>query len=153
MWEELYDLPQSGALSACLLLLITSGAVVNSIIYEKRLWCRYLCPIGAMNKLFATLSMTEVRTWKSNCEGCTTSECKNGASPTVAHDEYALKGCTMDLKNNQLRDMGDVSSLTFVLYLFLVQSFKVANNNLSTSVCDVSELCEKLRKRIARTQH
>jgi polyferredoxin len=60
-----------------------------------------------MNKMFATLSMTEVRTWKSNCEGCMTAECKNGGSPTVAHDSYALKGCTMDLKNNQLRDMGD----------------------------------------------
>lgn len=103
MWEELWDLPQSGALSACLLLLITSGAVINSVVYEKRLWCRYLCPIGAMNKMFATLSMTEVRTWKSNCEGCTTAECINGGSPTVAHDDYALKGCTMDLKNNQLR--------------------------------------------------
>ena len=103
MWEELWNLPQSGALSACLLLLITSGAVVNSVIYEKRLWCRYMCPIGAMNKMFATLSMTEVRTFKSNCEGCTTAECINGGSPTVAHDNYALKGCTMDLKNNQLR--------------------------------------------------
>eukprot|EP00985_Skeletonema_marinoi_P032572 scaffold39178_cov220-Skeletonema_marinoi.AAC.9 len=115
MWEELWNLPQSGALSACLLLLITSGAVVNSVIYEKRLWCRYMCPIGAMNKMFATLSMTEVRTFKSNCEGCTTAECINGGSPTVAHDNYALKGCTMDLKNNQLRDMGDRESPEFNL--------------------------------------
>ena len=117
MWEELWDLPQSGALSACLLLLITSGAVVNSVIYEKRLWCRYFCPIGAMNKMFATLSMTEVRTWKSNCEGCTTAECINGGSPTVAHDNYALKGCTMDLKNNQLRGKSLIA-----LFMFLVLS-------------------------------
>ena len=66
MWEELWDLPQNGALSACLLLLITAGAVVGSVTYEKRLWCRYFCPIGAMNKMFATLAMAEVRTWKSN---------------------------------------------------------------------------------------
>mmetsp|Transcript_795 Transcript_795/g.1266 ORF Transcript_795/g.1266 Transcript_795/m.1266 type:complete len:165 (+) Transcript_795:1-495(+) len=117
MWEELWDLPQSGALSACLLLLITSGAVVNSVIYEKRLWCRYFCPIGAMNKMFATLSMTEVRTWKSNCEGCTTAECINGGSPTVAHDNYALKGCTMDLKNNQLRGKSLIA-----LFMYLVLS-------------------------------
>lgn len=119
MWEELWDLPQNGALSACLLLLITFGAVVNSIVYEKRLWCRYMCPIGAMNKMFATLSMTEVRTFKSNCEGCTTAECINGGSPTVAHDDYALKGCTMGLKNNQLRDMGDVSTY-YLLCIVLI---------------------------------
>lgn len=29
-----------------LLVLITSGAVACSIVFEKRLWCRYLCPIG-----------------------------------------------------------------------------------------------------------
>lgn len=110
MWEELWDLPQSGALSACLLLLITSGALINSIIYEKRMWCRYLCPIGAMNKVFSTLSMIEVRTWESNCYGCKTAECIKGCSPTVARD-FGLKGCTMGLKNNQLRDMGDVSHM------------------------------------------
>ncbi len=125
MWEELWDLPQSGALSACLLLLITSGAVVNSVIYEKRLWCRHLCPIGAMNKMFATLSMTEVRTWKSNCEGCTTAECINGGSPTVAHDNYALKGCTMDCKNNQLR--GTKSLSFYCLYYRSARIFKYAH--------------------------
>ena len=108
LWEELWDLPQNGVLSSCLLLLITSGAVANSIVFEKRLWCRYLCPIGAMNKIFATASMTEVRTWKSNCDGCTTSSCSKGGSLALdPADSYALKGCTMDLKNNQLRDMGD----------------------------------------------
>ena len=104
MWEELWDLPNNGALSACLLLLITAGAVAGSVVYEKRLWCRYLCPIGAMNKMFATLSMTEVRTWKANCDGCTNPTCKVGGSPTLdPSDSFAIKGCTMDLKNNQLR--------------------------------------------------
>jgi hypothetical protein len=104
MWEELWDLPDNGALSACLLLLITAGAVVGSVIYEKRFWCRFLCPIGAMNKMFATLSMTEIRTWKANCEGCTNPTCKVGGSPTLdPSDAFAIKGCTMDLKNNQLR--------------------------------------------------
>lgn len=142
MWEELWDLPQSGALSACLLLLITSGAVVNSVVYENRLWCRHLCPIGAMNKLFATVSMTEVRTFKSNCEGCTTAECINGGSPTVARDRYASKGCTMGLKNNQLRDMGDVSYLSTSAYKFVCSDKSNDDyNNFPFPVCHVHELC------------
>lgn len=140
MWEELWDLPQNGALSACLLLLITFGAVVNSIVYEKRLWCRYMCPIGAMNKMFATLSMTEVRTFKSNCEGCTTAECINGGSPTVAHDDYALKGCTMGLKNNQLRDMGDVSTYYLLCIVLICQLVSHRYHCHFHPVCHVHEL-------------
>lgn len=113
MWEELWNLPQSGTLSAYLLLLITSGAVFNSVQYENRVWCRYLCPIGAMERAFSTISMLEVRSWKANCEGCTDPQCVKGMSPAVEpSDAFALKGCTMQLKNNQLRDMGDVRNAT-----------------------------------------
>lgn len=109
MWEELWDLPQNGALSAWLLLLITSGAVFNSVQFENRAWCRYLCPIGAMCRIFGTISMLEVRSWKANCEGCTNPQCVKGNSPASSpSDTFAIKGCTMQLKNNQLRDMGDV---------------------------------------------
>jgi 4Fe-4S binding domain len=109
MWEELWNLTQNGTLSAFLLLLITSGAVFNSVQYEKRFWCRYLCPIGAMCRVFGTMSMLEVRSWKANCEGCTDAQCFKGNSPAAKpSDEFAIKGCTIALKNNQLRDMGDV---------------------------------------------
>mmetsp|Transcript_21056 Transcript_21056/g.37048 ORF Transcript_21056/g.37048 Transcript_21056/m.37048 type:complete len:409 (-) Transcript_21056:1554-2780(-) len=110
MWEELWNLPQNGSLSAWLLLLITSGAVFNSVQYEKRMWCRHLCPIGAMCRTFATMSMVEVRSFKSNCQGCTDPKCLKGNSlGAEPSDTFAIKGCTMNLKNNQLRDMGFVS--------------------------------------------
>jgi hypothetical protein len=103
MWEELWDLPQDGALSAWLLLLITSGAVFNSVQYENRMWCRHLCPIGAMRRTFGTVSMTEVRSFEANCQGCTEPQCVNGISAALdPSDKFALKGCTMELKNNQM---------------------------------------------------
>lgn len=121
MWEELWNLPQNGTLSAYLLLLITSGAVFNSVQYENRMWCRYLCPIGAMCRVFGTISTIEVRSWKANCEGCTNPQCVKGMSPVVdPSDTFALKGCTMELKNNQLRDMGDVSKRRRVLQCMIV---------------------------------
>jgi polyferredoxin len=40
VWEEVWDLPQNAALSSCLLLLITGGAMVGSYFYERRVWCR-----------------------------------------------------------------------------------------------------------------
>ena len=105
VWEELWNLPQNGALSAWLLLLITSGAVFNSVQFENRMWCRYLCPIGAMCRTFGTISMVEVRSWKANCEGCTNPVCVKGNSPTLdPNDAFAIKGCTMQVRVSRRRN-------------------------------------------------
>ncbi|WIA18804.1 hypothetical protein OEZ85_003487 [Tetradesmus obliquus] len=66
-WEELDDLPHHAALSGWLLLLITAGAVGFSMVFEKRLWCRHICPIGGMNGLFSKLSCTEIRSRPGIC--------------------------------------------------------------------------------------
>jgi hypothetical protein len=69
LWEELADLPNTAWLSSCLLLLITAGAVIGSLLFEKRFWCRFLCPVGGMNGLFAKLSMSELRARLGVCSG------------------------------------------------------------------------------------
>lgn len=79
LWEELWNLENTAYLSACLLLLITAGAMIFSAIFERRFWCRYLCPIGGMNGLFAKLSMTELRAQQGTCSAeCTTYQCYKG---------------------------------------------------------------------------
>ncbi|WP_428012165.1 4Fe-4S binding protein [Baaleninema sp.] len=79
LWEELSNLENTAYLSSCLLLLITAGAVIFSLIFERRFWCRYLCPIGGMNGLFAKLSMTELRARPGICSAeCTTYQCYKG---------------------------------------------------------------------------
>ena len=62
-------MPNTAYLSSWLLLIITAGAVICSSIFERRLWCRYLCPIGGMNGLMGKLSMTEVRARQGVCQG------------------------------------------------------------------------------------
>jgi transcriptional regulator with AAA-type ATPase domain/NAD-dependent dihydropyrimidine dehydrogenase PreA subunit len=79
LWEELWNLENTAALSGCLLLLITAGAVVFSVLFERRFWCRYLCPIGGMNGLFAKLSMVELRAQQGICSAsCNTYQCYKG---------------------------------------------------------------------------
>ena len=79
LWEELWNLEDTAYLSGCLLLLITAGAVLFSVLFERRFWCRYLCPIGGMNGLFAKLSMTELRARQGVCSAtCTTYQCYKG---------------------------------------------------------------------------
>jgi hypothetical protein len=45
-----------------LLVLITSGAVACSVLFERRLWCRYLCPIGE--------GMVHRCDWTAHWTGC-----------------------------------------------------------------------------------
>ncbi len=106
LWEELWDLENTAYLSACLLLLITAGAMIFSAIFERRFWCRYLCPIGGMNGLFAKLSMTELRAQQGICSAtCTTYQCYKGG-PQKGEGMETL-GCPLYSHPAQLEDNRD----------------------------------------------
>jgi polyferredoxin/CRP-like cAMP-binding protein len=115
LWEHLWDLPHTAYLSAWLLLVITAGAVIGSLIYERRLWCRYLCPIGGMNGMFAKLSMVEVRSTQQVCGSqCHTFGCYKGGSatpvnfaPALPTEGQATEGCPLYSHPAQLPDNRD----------------------------------------------
>lgn len=106
LWEELWDLQNTAYLSSCLLLLITAGAIVFSQIFERRFWCRYLCPIGGMNGLYAKLSMTELRAQQGTCSAeCTTYQCYKGG-PEKGEGQ-ATDGCPIYSHPAQLEENRD----------------------------------------------
>jgi len=106
LWEELWDLENTAYLSACLLLLITAGAMICSAIFERRFWCRYLCPIGGMNGLFAKLSMTELRAQQGTCSAeCSTYQCYKGGPQKGEGME--TNGCPLYSHPAQLQDNRD----------------------------------------------
>jgi transcriptional regulator with AAA-type ATPase domain len=115
LWEKLWDLPHHAALSAWLLLAITAGAVICSLIYERRLWCRYLCPIGGMNGMFAKLAMVEVRATQQVCGSqCSTFGCYKGSAATAVtfadalpSEGQATGGCPLYSHPAQLQDNRD----------------------------------------------
>jgi len=94
LWEELGNLENTAWLSSALLLLITAGAVVCSLVFEKRFWCRHLCPVGGMNGLFAKLSILELRAEAGTCSGsCSSYGCFKGG-PAVG-EGMATRGCPL----------------------------------------------------------
>ena len=115
LWEKLWDLPHHAYLSAWLLVAITAGAVIFSLIYERRLWCRYLCPIGGMNGMFAKLSMTELRSAQQVCGSqCSTFGCYKGSPKTplnfadaLPNEGQASEGCPLYSHPAQLQDNRD----------------------------------------------
>jgi transcriptional regulator with AAA-type ATPase domain/NAD-dependent dihydropyrimidine dehydrogenase PreA subunit len=106
LWEELWDLENTAYLSACLLLLITAGAMIFSALFERRFWCRYLCPIGGMNGLFAKLSVIELRAQQGICSAtCTTYQCYKGGPQKGEGMETG--GCPVYSHPAQLEDNRD----------------------------------------------
>lgn len=106
LWEELWNLEDTAYLSSCLLLLITAGAIICSQIFERRFWCRYLCPIGGMNGLFAKLSMTELRAQQGTCSAeCSTYQCYKGGPEKGEGQETT--GCPLYSHPAQLEDNRD----------------------------------------------
>lgn len=104
VWEEVWDLPGHAALSSSLLLLITAGAVIGSYFFERRIWCRYLCPIGGMNGLFAKMAGTELRATQGVCSAeCTTYGCYKGG-PAVPPEGLESPGCPLYSHPAQLDD-------------------------------------------------
>jgi transcriptional regulator with AAA-type ATPase domain len=109
MWEELWNLPDNGALSASLLLLITSGAVIGSALFEKRVWCRHLCPIGAMNGLYSKMAILEIRSPKGVCSGCTAPRCTQGGP--IDQEGMSGGGCPLESSPSKLADNSNVSAI------------------------------------------
>lgn len=106
LWEELWDLENTAYLSSCLLLLITAGAVIFSLLFERRFWCRYLCPIGGMNGMFGKLAMIELRAQQGICAAtCTTYQCYKGGPQKGEGMETG--GCPVYSHPAQLQDNRD----------------------------------------------
>jgi transcriptional regulator with AAA-type ATPase domain/NAD-dependent dihydropyrimidine dehydrogenase PreA subunit len=103
LWEALADLPDTAWLSSCLLLLITAGAVIGSLRFEKRFWCRHLCPVGGMNGLFAKLAISELRAQAGTCSGsCTSYACFKGGP--AEGEGLATAGCPLGTHPAHLAD-------------------------------------------------
>ena len=103
LWEELWHLENTAYLSGWLLIIITAGAMICSTLFERRFWCRYLCPIGGMNGLFAKLSMTELRAQKGICSAtCNTYHCYKGGPAEGEGQE--TEGCPVYSHPAQLSD-------------------------------------------------
>jgi len=98
-----WHLANTAWLSSCLLLLITTGAVVGSLLFEKRFWCRFLCPVGGMNGLFAKLAISELRAEVGTCGGsCGTYACFKGGP--ADGEGLATAGCPLGTHPAHLSD-------------------------------------------------
>ena len=65
--ETTWNAYQSPHLTAWIITSITLSALLFSMFYKRRVWCRYLCPLGAINAIFSMPSILELRSNSHTC--------------------------------------------------------------------------------------
>jgi NAD-dependent dihydropyrimidine dehydrogenase PreA subunit len=67
-WVELvWDAYRNTRLTGMIILGIILGAFIFSVVFKRRAWCRYICPLGALNAVFAMPSVMELRANRHLC--------------------------------------------------------------------------------------
>ena len=79
-WMEVaFAFKENPAYTAMLLISITLGAVICSLFYQRRIWCRYLCPMGSLLGIFSLTSFLSVNADKHVCMyRCASHDCYIG---------------------------------------------------------------------------
>jgi transcriptional regulator with AAA-type ATPase domain/polyferredoxin len=104
--SEAHNFPRA---TGYVLLAITLGAVVMSVLFDRKVWCRYICALGNMCGIYAMASILEIRANPNVClNQCTTHECYKGGKkdgcPMFRHalfleDNQSCRVCTYCVKN------------------------------------------------------
>ncbi len=88
-WVEIiWDAYNNPYLTGGIILVITLSSILFSVMFSRRSWCRYLCPLGAVNAIFSMPSVVELRSNRHVC----LNRCQNHACFTGDAD---ISGCPM----------------------------------------------------------
>ncbi len=92
LWVEIvWNAYENPVLTGWIILAVTIGSIVFSLFFKRRAWCRYLCPLGAINAIFAMPSVLEVRSNRHLClnrcedHACYTGDLEKEGCPMFRH--------------------------------------------------------------------
>lgn len=84
--DRIYEIINSTVTTGLMVLSLVSASIVISLIYDRRVWCRYLCPIGALIGIYSMCSPFEIRSNQDICK----SNCKK---IDCYHGNNEIRGC------------------------------------------------------------
>ena len=90
MFPQFYKTPYA---TAILFFVMTIVASIFYYLYDEMSYCKYICPIGTITKVFSKVSFTKLETYKKECQSCKTFDCAKACT-------YNLKPFTFEKKNS-----------------------------------------------------
>jgi transcriptional regulator with AAA-type ATPase domain/polyferredoxin len=85
LWVEIvWNAYENTHLTGWIILAVTVGSLLTSVLYSRRAWCRYLCPLGAVNAIFSMPSIIELRSNHHVClNRCQHHACFDGSDENM----------------------------------------------------------------------
>ena len=144
-WVELvWDAYQNTKLTGLIILGIIVGSFIFSVLFKRRAWCRYVCPLGALNAIFAMPSVMELRANRQLCiNTCQSRLCYQGdevheGCPMFRHPFLVdnNRDCTLcgNCVKNCPHDSIQVNLRIAPLELWHIQAPRVADSFLVVSL-------------------
>jgi len=105
LWvEQVFHMTGRAFPTGVMLLTLIAAAVTFSVIYQREVWCRHLCPLGRLGVALAPAAPVTVAADRRVCSStCTTHECYRGTvlvpgctvfhHPQLAHQAHHCKQC------------------------------------------------------------
>ena len=99
-WYELvFGVTSSRLVTAAVLLSVLSLALLSGFLFEKRVWCRYLCPLGGIFGNYAQTAIVEFRGTPDKCRECKDVYCLKGSESAPG---CSLKEFPKNMDSNRL---------------------------------------------------
>jgi polyferredoxin len=130
-------------LTARLILIFIFIVLVMGVVFKKRVFCRYLCPIGGMLGLYSKVGPVELFVKDDDvCDKCITKQCTKGEKKwykvsfkkAVLVFEKEKDGCPVELIPN---DLSDKSACDLCMNCFYVCPHKNLNVRYRANLNDV----------------
>jgi ferredoxin len=80
--EAVFGIADSPLATGILLLTIATGVLAAGAFFERRSWCRYLCPLGGMAGIYSRIGIIELRGSRETCSSCVDAVCHRGTRST-----------------------------------------------------------------------